>query len=253
MTRPHSIYVGCSGWSYPHWRESVYEGAAQRLWLSRYAEAFTTVEINSSFYRLPTTSAARTWAEQTPPGFVFAVKVSRYATHIRRLADAGGRCQELLERLQPLADAGKLGPLLWQLPETFHRDDDRLAEAVAAFPRRHRHCIEFRHPSWFCGEVMDILRGAGVALVIGDHPERPFQTEDWTADWTYLRFHYGARGVRGNYSRAELKAWARKLRSWRDRGEVYAYFNNDWEAFAVRNAQQLADMSHAAPPRSQAA
>jgi uncharacterized protein YecE (DUF72 family) len=247
------VRMGCSGWNYPHWRTPVYEGTPQRLWLSRYAEVFSTVEVNSSFYRLPAVTTTRAWAEQTPDGFLFAVKVSRYATHIRRLDDAGGRCDELLERLQPIVDAGKLGPLLWQLPESFHRDDDRLAAAVAAFPRPHRHCIEFRHPSWFCGEVMNILRGAGVALVIGDHPERPFQTEEWTADWTYLRFHYGSRGVRGNYSRGELKTWARKLRRWRDRGDVYAYFNNDWEAFAVNNAQQLADMSGSVASGSRAA
>ena len=179
-----------------------------------------------------------TWAEQTPPGFVFAVKVSRFLTHMKRLTDMGQGVSRFYERIEPLAEAGKLGPVLWQLPERFHRDDERLAFALERLPGG-RHCFEFRHPSWFSPEVYAMLREHGVALVIQDHPERPFQAHELTADWTFVRFHYGHRGRRGNYSRAELDAWAARIAGWRRRVEVFAYFNNDWEAFAVRNARYL--------------
>jgi uncharacterized protein YecE (DUF72 family) len=234
-----AIRLGCSGWSYIHWREPVYDGAPARAWLRLYAERFDTVEINSTFYRLPRRSAVAGWAEGTPDGFCFAVKVSRYLTHIRRLTETGRGFELLLERIQPLIAAGKLGPLLWQLPRTFTRDVDRLAQAFAELPPGFRHCIEFRHASWFVPPVMDVLREHGVALVVGDHPERPFQTTERTADWSFVRFHYGHRGRRGNYSDRELETWARRIRSWARAGDVYAYFNNDWEAFAVKNAEHL--------------
>jgi uncharacterized protein YecE (DUF72 family) len=169
------------------------------------------------------------------------VKVSRYLTHVRRLRDAGDGFRRLHERIEPLADSRKLGPLLWQLPETFHRDDRRLADALVALPRG-RHCFEFRHASWFCEPVYTILREAGAALVIGDHPQRGFQELERTADWTYVRFHHGRRGRRGNYAPTELRRWARLVAGWRRAGDVYAYFNNDWEAFAVRNAAALRDL-----------
>jgi uncharacterized protein YecE (DUF72 family) len=140
--------------------------------------------------------------------------------------------------IEPLVDSPKLGPVVWQLPATFHRDDERLAHALAALPPG-RHCFEFRHPSWFVDEVMELLRAHGAALVIGDHPERPFQTHERTTDWTLIRFHHGARGRRGNYSATEIETWARRIAQWRRETEVFAYFNNDWEAFAIRNARAL--------------
>ena len=125
------------------------------------------------------------------------------------------------------------------MPGNFHRDDDLLVTALGQLPPG-RHCFEFRHESWFAPTVMELLREHKVALVIGDHPERPFQTHEFTADWTLIRFHWGARGRRGNYSPAEIETWARRIAQWRRRVEVYAYFNNDWEGFAVRNALALA-------------
>src|SRR5205085_968667 len=128
--------------------------------------------------------------------------------------------------------------ILWQLPENFHRDDDRLGGALEALPAG-RHCFEFRHESWFCEPVYDLLRSRGAALVIGDHPKRPFQSYEMTADWTFIRFHWGARGRRGNYSESELALWRDRIAEWRSRVEVYAYFNNDWEGFAVKNGLWL--------------
>ncbi len=242
-----TVRLGSSGWSYDHWREPVYDGAPARAWLERYAERFDSVEVNSTFYRLPRRSAVAGWAGQTPDGFCFAVKVSRYLTHIRRLTEVGRGMERLLGRVQPLIDAGKLGPLLWQLPATFARDDERLSAALAEVPRDLRNCIEFRHPSWFVPAVMEILREHDVALVVGDHPERPFQTTVRTAGWVYVRFHHGHRGRRGNYSDRELESWSRRIRAWARAGDVYAYFNNDWEAFAVKNAEQLARLLAVAP------
>ncbi|SRR5581483_2042312 len=237
--RSAPVHVGCSGWNYRDWREPVYGGLPQRRWLARYAELFDTVEVNNTFYRLPSQATVAGWVEQTPPGFVFAVKASRYLTHVKRLRGIEAGAGRFFEAIAPLAESPKMGPVLWQLPESFHRDDARLAEALAALPPG-RHCFEFRHPSWFCREVYALLRRHGAALVIGDDPARPFQAHELTAGWTYLRFHRGNRGRRGNYSRAELDTWARRIAAWRARHEVFAYFNNDWEAFAPRNAAYLA-------------
>ncbi len=201
-----TVRIGCSGWNYDHWRGRLYaEGEPRRRWLALYAGAFDTVEVNSTFYRLARRDAVAGWVEQTPAGFVFAVKASRYLTHVRRLADVAGGIARFYEPLQPLIEAGRLGPVLWQLPENFHRDDARLRGWLESLPAG-RHTIEFRHASWFVPEVMDELRAYGVALAIGDHPERPFQTDEATASWMYIRFHYGAAGRNGNYSDAELGA-----------------------------------------------
>ena len=233
------VHVGCSGWNYKDWRERFYpKGLPARRWLEHYAEHFETVEVNNTFYRLPTLSAVEGWAEQSPRGFVFTVKASRYLTHIKRLTDLDQGVRRYYERIQPLIDAKKLGPVLWQLPGNFQRDDDRLANALKALPKG-RHCFEFRHPSWFVDEVYELLRKKRVALVIGDHPERPFQSYEMTASWTFVRFHYGHRGRNGNYSARELEEWAARIRGWRESTEVFAYFNNDWSAYAVNNALDL--------------
>jgi uncharacterized protein YecE (DUF72 family) len=199
---------------------------------------FDTVEVNNTFYRLPNRSAVAGWAEQTPPGFVFAVKASRYLTHVKRLTDMKIGVARFYERIEPLIEAGKLGPVLWQLPGNFRRDDERLGSALAELPSG-RHCFEFRHESWFVPEVYDLLRRRRIALVIGDTPERPFQAHELTADWTFVRFHYGSRGRNGNYSQRELEGWAERLRRWSSKVEVFAYFNNDWNGYAVRNGLAL--------------
>ena len=235
------VLVGCSGWNYKHWRETVYpKGVPQRRWLEHYATLFDTVEVNATFYRLPSRNTVEAWIETTPDDFVFSLKASRYLSHIKRLHGIANGIARLSEGIQPLLKTPKMGPLLWQLPETFHRDDERLSEALEALPPW-RHCIEFRHESWFVPDVLALLREHGVALVIGDHPERPFQLHELTTDWTYIRLHHGSRGRRGNYSRAELETWKRRIAAWRSEAEVFVYCNNDWEAFAVKNAAWLRD------------
>ena len=246
MTRPaapaatrHRVWIACSGWNYADWREAFYpKGLSARRWLEHYAQHFDTVEVNNTFYRLPKREAVANWAAQTPPGFVFTVKASRYLTHIKRLTTLAEGWRRFYERIEPLAEAGKLGPVLWQLPANFHCDRERLADALAQLPTG-RHCFEFRHPSWFNDDVYAALRKRNAALVIGDHPERPFQAYELTADWTFVRFHYGKRGRGGNYSKTELETWRRRIAQWRRTVDVYAYFNNDWRTYAVRNALEL--------------
>jgi uncharacterized protein YecE (DUF72 family) len=237
--RRRSVRIGCSGWNYKAWKDEFYEGKPARLWLQHYAQHFDTVEVNNTFYRLPLKTSVAAWVEQTPSDFLFAVKASRYLTHIKRLTDLTGGIERYYERLEPLVRSPKLGPVLWQFPATFRRNDDRLAAALAAVPPG-RHCFEFRHPSWFVEPVYELLRTHAAALVIADRPEvKEFQAHLFTTDWTYVRFHYGSRGRRGNYSDSELEEWARRFERWSRDVEVLAYFNNDWEVFAVRNALWL--------------
>ena len=214
------------------------KGLPQARWLEHYATLFDTVEVNTTFYRLPKRDSVARWVEQTPQDFLFTVKASRYLTHIRRLTDLTGGVQRFYERIEPLVRSPKMGPVLWQLPATFHRNDERLGAALAELPPG-RHAFEFRHASWFVPEVYDLLRARSAALVIGDHPERPFQTYELTADWTFIRFHYGSRGRNGNYSERELEEWAQRIEAWRAGAVVYAYFNNDWHGYAVKNGLWL--------------
>jgi len=235
----NDVRIGCSGWMYDDWRERLYpDRTPKRRWLEAYASEFDTVEVNSTFYRLARRDAVAGWVEQTPADFLFAVKASRYLTHVKRLVDIGEGIERFYDPLWPMVQAGKLGPVLWQLPENFHRDDQRLEGWLEALPSG-MHTIEFRHPSWFAPEVFEALRARGVALTIGDHPERPFQTYDATADWRFIRFHYGSRGRAGNYSASEIETWARRIAQWRRREQVFAYFNNDWRGFAPANAKSL--------------
>jgi uncharacterized protein YecE (DUF72 family) len=231
----HRLRIGCSGWNYAHWRNGVFypPRCPARLWLEFYARHFETVEVNSTFYRLPRESAVARWVEQTPDDFVFAVKVSRYLTHIKRLADVPQHLPLLYDRIAPLIRSPKLGALLWQLPPTFARDLDRLATALEHLHDGQRHAFEFRHPSWFCEETYTLLREHDVALVETTELHEP------TADFAYVRFHRGLRGRNGNYSHAELDEWADRLRGCTG----FAYFNNDWEGYAIENARYFQSRS----------
>jgi uncharacterized protein YecE (DUF72 family) len=236
--RGGAVRIGCSGWNYSHWRGVVYPpGMAASRWLDHFATLFDTVEVNTTFYRLPSPSAVASWVGHTPSGFTFAVKASRFLTHMKRLTDMDRGTRRFYERIQPLVDSDKLGPVLWQLPPNFHRNDERLAEALGALPAG-RHAFEFRHPSWFADDVYELLGRHNAALVIADRPEiRRFQTHERTADFVFLRFHHG--GGDGSYSHQQLGRWARRIEEWRRRGDVYAYFNNDWAGYAVENGLWL--------------
>jgi len=233
-----AVRVGCSGWSYPDWRGVVYpRELSTARWLRRYAELFDTVEVNATFYRLPKPETVAGWVEQTPAGFLFTVKASRYLTHMRRLNDLGPGLRRFWEPLAPLREAGKLGPVLWQFPDSFRRDEERLKRALGQLPPA-RNCFEFRHPSWFTDAVFTLLFEHEAAMVVG-HDARRDLPQAPAFDPVYLRFHYGADGRDGNYSRRELERWRRRIAAWRSRREVFAYFNNDWRGFAPRNARFL--------------
>ena len=193
--------------------------------------------MNSTFYRLPRATAVANWVRESPPNFLFAVKMSRYATHIKRLRELPRASSLFYERIRPLAGSPNLGPVLWQLPPGFRRDDERLARALEQLPSG-RHCFEFRDETWFVDEVYELLRDHQVALVIGDTPRREYP-HVLTAGWTFLRFHHGKRGRDGNYSERELEEWAQRIEAWAAEREVFAYFNNDWNGYAVRNGLWL--------------
>jgi len=234
------IRIGCSGWNYKHWRNGVFypPRLPPRRWLDFYSRHFGTVEINSTFYRLPRETAVANWVRESPSEFVFAVKMSRYATHIKRLRDLPPSIDLFYDRIRPLVRSPKMGPVLWQLPPRFRRDDERLAQALEHLPPG-RHCFEFRDESWFVDDVYELLSSHGVALVIGDTPQRPYQADVHTTDWAFVRFHYGSRGRGGNYSERELEEWARRIEEWSGEREVFVYFNNDWNGYAIRNGLWL--------------
>lgn len=235
----HRVRIGCSGWSYQDWRDNFYPaGTPSSRWLSHYASVFDTVEVNATFYRLPKQGTVKDWAEQTPDGFLFAVKGSRYLTHMRRLREIKVGLRRFWKPLEPLREAGKLGPVLWQLPERFSRNDEVLADALAELPPG-QHCFEFRHPSWFAKDVYTLLSEHGAGLVLGDDARRPLPSASPVGPLVYLRLHYGSRGRGGNYSERELASWRRRIAAWRSKRRVFAYFNNDWRGLAPRNAITL--------------
>jgi uncharacterized protein YecE (DUF72 family) len=216
-------------------------GLPARAWLEYYARLFDTVEVNTTFYRLAKPEVVARWVAGTPAHFVFAVKASRYMTHMKRLTDLEPGLERFYAAIAPLVSSPKLGPVLWQLPPNFPRDEERLANALAILPPG-RHAFEFRHRSWFTDDVLELLRAYGAALAYGDHPERPWQPLELTADCTFVRFHYGHRRRRGNYAESELREWSQRLTDVRERTEIFAYFNNDWEGFAVANARRLREL-----------
>jgi len=233
-------YIGTSGWVYPHWRDVFYPPKLpQSKWLEFYTGYFSTVELNNSFYRLPSEQAFSNWRATSPEGFRYAVKVSRFITHIKRLKDVAEPIETFLQRARHLNE--KLGPLLYQLPPNMHRNDERLESFLPLLPKGLRHVIEFRHQSWLDEEVFDILRRHNIGFCVFDMPGLPCPLLA-TADFAYIRFH-GSTGLYFScYSDEELEEWARSISVLaKDLDTVYIYFNNDAEGFAIKNAQTMAE------------
>ncbi len=235
------VLVGCSGWVYKDWRGSFYpEKLPQREWLRHYAERFRTVEVNNTFYRLPSEAAVKGWIDETPDDFAFTIKGSRYTTHIKRLISPEKYTVKFFEAIKPIADAGKLAAVLWQFPKNFKADPDRLANMLEVTAKAGgRHCFEFRNATWFDERTYSMLREHDAALVIGDDPEFDFRTNEITAGWTYVRFHRSSHASSGKYQPREIDSWRRRIAAWRAKTEVLAYFNNDWEGYATENAEKL--------------
>ncbi len=234
----NNLYVGTSGWHYDHWRRRFYpEKLAKEEWLKFYVGHFTTVELNNSFYRLPSETAFATWYSSSPANFIFAIKVSRFITHLKRLSHTQEAVEKFITRAKILRE--KLGPLLYQLPPNMHRSDDVLESFLVNLPRGMKHVFEFRHHSWFEEKVLEILHGYNAGFCIFDMPSLTTPVVA-TADFAYIRFH-GSTGLYSScYSDEELAGWAKKLADLATNLKaVYIYFNNDAEAFAVRNAISL--------------
>jgi uncharacterized protein YecE (DUF72 family) len=239
------LLVGTSGYVYGHWRRIFYpRDVPPAAWLAFYARHFGTVELNRPFYRLPETRTFRHWSGQVPSGFVFAVKASRYLTHLKRLREPGPPLSRLLRRAAALGP--KLGPLLFQLPGNFHADAGRLDAFLRALARQRRvpalrAVLEVRHASWLAPEILDRLRAAGVALCLADWRSCPVPGP-LTADFVYIRRH-GAPRRGGGYTDAMLRADALAVEAWLRAGrDVYVYFNNDGGGWAVRNARRLLEL-----------
>jgi uncharacterized protein YecE (DUF72 family) len=232
------VILGTSGWQYRSWKEVFYGGVTQKQWLQHYCDSFDTVEINNSFYRLPDTETFSHWHDETPDSFVFAPKMSRYLTHVKRLKDPAEPVQRFLEHAQPLK--GKLGPILIQLPPTLKADAERLDETLKQFPSRIRIAVEFRHDSWFQSEINDLLCEHNAALCLNDGGA--VKTPLWrTADWAYMRFHAGKASPPPCYGTSALTTWVKRLTDqWSDNEDIYVYFNNDPHACALLNAAQFA-------------
>lgn len=231
-------HVGTSGWHYDHWRLRFYPpGLAKSRWLEFYAQHFSTVELNASFYRLPSEKAYRAWYEQSPPGFLFAVKASRLITHYRRLRDVEEALALFYARATLLRE--KLGPILYQLPPDLRRDDATLEGFLRQLPAELRHVVEFRHPSWFAEPVYELLARYRTAFCVFDLADLPCPRVA-TAPLVYVRFHGAAGKYWGAYGEEGTAYWASEIKDLASgRGEVFAYFNNDAEAQAVRDAALL--------------
>ena len=246
--------VGTSGYVYRDWRRRFYPQAlGARAWLPYYAGTFDTVELNSPFYRLPRAATFRSWAAAVPPRFVFAVKASRFLTHIKRLKQPGPPVRLFLRRAAGLGAA--LGPVLIQLPSTFHLRLDRLDGLLRVLARRPqvRWALEVRHASWMVDDVFERLRHANVALCLHDWKEQPV-TGPLTADFVYVRRHGTRRRYGGSYTETLLRADAARVGEWTRGGrDVYVYFNNDGRAAAVRNARRLVTLLEEAAARRRAA
>jgi uncharacterized protein YecE (DUF72 family) len=237
-----TVFIGTSGWQYRHWRERFYPPETSTdEWLPYFAARFETVEVNNTFYRLPERATFERWRAATPPGFVVAIKASRYLTHIKRLSEPAEPVHLMLERAAGLGQ--RLGPVLLQLPPTLGYEPERLAETLAAFPKRARVAVEFRNDAWFRDDVRELLIQHGAALCLADRYERPVTPEWRTATWGYLRFHVGRDRPASCYRRSALERWADRLcQDWTDDEEVFVYFNNDHNGCALRDAARFGRM-----------
>ncbi len=234
-----AIRIGTSGFIYEHWRDRFYPPSARGTELEHYARTFDTVELNVTFYRMPPSSTFRSWAARVPKGFPFAVKASRYLTHVRRLKDPRSAVELLVERASELGS--HLGPILIQLPPDLELDLAALEATLDAFPAGFRLAVEPRHASWFVDHVRSALAERSVALCVADR-HGPI-TPSWrTADWTYLRFHAGRATPRSCYSANELDSWAEHVEAgWGREASGFAYFNNDGHGCALRDASVFAE------------
>jgi len=235
-------YIGCSGYLYPHWRDGVFypKDLKQKDEFTYYASVFNTVELNNTFYYQPKESVWDSWEKRAPEEFIYAVKMSRFSTHIKKLNDPEDCWKQFYVGAKKLQD--HLGPILFQLPPSLHKSIEKFEGLAKVLPRNLRFAFEFRHISWFDKEIYDLLRKNNWALTIVSHPDLPFIPQI-TADFTYLRFHGKEALYSSLYSDGELKQFAKLILDWLKKGlDVYTYFNNDIGGFAPKNAIKLINL-----------
>jgi uncharacterized protein YecE (DUF72 family) len=234
------VRIGTSGWHYRHWLGPFYDrGTRPRDLLKAYAAHFDTVEVNATFYRLIETRTLAAWREETPAGFLFACKGSRYLTHMKRLKDAETGVGRYFERILALEE--KLGPIVFQLPGRFRPDRDRLARFIDALPKQ-RYAFEFRDPAWFTDDILALLRERRAALCLYEIAGREAPIEV-TAEFVYIRLHGPGAAYQGCYDDAALRLWARRVAGWAGDGlDVFCYFDNDEKGFAPHNALRLKEL-----------
>lgn len=236
------VYVGTSGWSYDGWADGFYEGVPRTRRLEHCAERFTGLEANGTFYRLQSEKTLKNWAERTPADFVFTAKGHRYVTHNKNLIDADQTVVNSRDNMRPLGK--KLAVVVWQLPERFSLNLERLQDFARTLSRRWtavRHTIEFRHTSWFNDEVAEVMAAHNLAVCQSDASQWPMW-DAVTSDLVYVRLHGHTRTYASSYSRMHLDKWAQKIRRWRDEGhDVHVYFDNDAEGAAPYDALKLMD------------
>jgi len=241
MTNRGHCFIGTAGWAYNHWSGTVYpDGLRADDRLSHYARFLHTVEVNSTFYALPSEKRIAAWLAATPPGFVFAVKASRYLTHMKKLKDPEAGLGRFLEALHPFGD--RLGPVLFQLPPRWRCNAARLGAFLEAVPRGRRYAFEFRDPSWHGEEILALLGQRNAAFCIFELAgERSPQFI--TADFTYIRLHGPGGAYQGRYDEQALRRWAERISGWRNAGlDVHCYFDNDEAGYAFENAVRLTDL-----------
>ena len=228
--------IGTSGWNYKHWKEAFYPPQTPvSRWLEFYTGVFDTVEVNATFYRLPKPETFENWHKRTPDGFLWAVKASKFITHTKRLKEVREPLNRLYKALEGLGS--KLGPILFQLPPSLQFDKERLLSFCGLLRPSHRHTLEIRHPSWICDDVFALLNKYNIAFCISDTAGKyPFH-EAITADFIYIRLHGSKTLYASEYTEEELQSWAKKIKAWGR--ETFLYFDNDFNAFAVKNAERL--------------
>ncbi|MFP4237224.1 MAG: DUF72 domain-containing protein, partial [Desulfonatronovibrio sp.] len=233
-------YTGCSGYNYKNWQGKFYpRDLPRKKWLEYYAGKFDTVEINNSFYRLPEEKTLKSWYDQVPGNFRFTLKGSRYVTHLKKLNQTGEAVKKFYDRAGLLK--GKLGCILWQLPGNQHKDTEKLEKFCRTLSRDFRNVMEFRHNSWYDEEVYEVMKSYGVIFCVISAPDGLSDEAVKTAGHVYMRFHGRNSWYRDQYSTKELRGWSQKLQRLKPK-QIYAYFNNDYQAYAPENAREFQEM-----------
>jgi len=235
------FWIGTSGWHYDHWKGPFYpRDISSGEMLDYYIRTFRTVEINSSFYRLPSPETWSAWRESAPTGFLFSCKASRYITHMKKLKDPDAGLTRFLGSARKLGD--RLGPILFQLPPRWKANPDRLRDFVGSLPSDHLYAFEFRDPTWFQDPVFHVLSDAGVAFCISQI-EGVLSPREVTAGFVYIRLHGPGKAYQGKYAGDELAGWAVAMSTWARTGrDIFCYFDNDEKGYAAINARELQEM-----------